>query len=110
VTLENIKSQGLACVEFEEEEETEAFEEKTSEKEHEKRNTSSLGAIDETEVIRLNFGENNSKDIKTNINTELRKKSLHVLEGYSLYVFLAFCVLIVGLLLSKWADRKNEFR
>ncbi len=62
----------------------------------------------ELKVIKLNF--ENSKDIKTNTNTELSEKNLKSPESYSLYVFLAFCVLIIGLFTAKkLGKRKNEF-
>jgi len=123
--LEDIKSQGLACVS----QETAEGSENTSEEENEiieqipdnsttetSNNPSSITSSkpgnkesslkSTTKAITLNIIELNSKDIKSEDNKEILKKNL-ALGG-----IVTFCVLFGGLFFLKFARRKqeNEFR
>lgn len=109
-TLNGIKAQGLACVEDEEEEETE-----------EEINEDTQNSINETnipdnelvvnsdnyqkiepEIINLNYPANNTKDIKTEENSEILSKN-----KISMYGFFVFSILIVILLVIR---RKKVYK
>ena len=109
-TLSNIKAQGLACVENEESnDEKEDNEEKNKDvnKNNETKNEESVNNIidnsninssdnyqqPQIEVIKLNQPANDTKDIKTEENSEFLNK-----DKIAMYGFFVFCVLI-GILL-----------
>ncbi len=106
ITLENIKNQGLACVENEEDG-------KESKEEQPKENTSQIkeGNLEpkkskepkliEMQTISL------SKDIKTENNFDVQEKNK---TNYPAYVLSGFCILILVLFIIKHKKRKNEFR
>ncbi len=106
-TLENIKAQGLACVNQENEKEEKSIEENNELLVFNFSNTSQIKDSEKEKTIKLNF--ENSKDIKTEGNFELSETDKQN-KNYPLYVFLAFCVLIIGLSIAKKLGKnKNEF-
>ena len=109
VTLENIKSQGLACVENEivhEEdkkinEETQFNEEKEV---SEKFETSSETPKENSEPPPIQTINLNAKTIKTQESEEINKKN------YPVYIIITFSILLVFLYLIKKPKQKNEFQ
>lgn len=117
--LEEIKSQGLACVgeeEIQEEppEETEE-EEEPAEEEEEEETTKEKNVIEEyqetveireeeTGPIELNIINLNPKVIKSENDNEKLNNS------YAIYGFVIFCVLIIVLFVLRKNKYKNEFR
>ena len=117
ITLQNIKDQGLACVEDEETQETveEVIEEQTEEevsKEEIKKEIEEVVPltgnvnieneeinIENIEVIKLV-----PKDIKSDENIESSNKN-----NYAMYGFVIFCVLLGFLFLFKRRKFENEF-
>ena len=98
-TLDNIKNQGLACVEGNEEQisDEEKVEEINTPKENIK--ISEKNYFVEFETIELN-----SKDIKSDDNLKLDN------NDYAIYTFIAFCVLLAFLfIVKKRKYSKNEF-
>ena len=110
VTLNNIKEQGLACVngqEEEDEEEAEKKEEINEERpEIEERQEMEELPSRETEPIELQTINLNPKVIKSEDDNENLSKS-----NYAIYGLVFFCVLLVVLfILRKNKYNKNEFR
>lgn len=119
-TLDKIKEQGLACVNGQEEDETE---EPVEEAEEDKETTKEENVVEEyqeieeeqemeelssreTEPIELQTINLNPKVIKTEDDNENLSKS-----NYAIYGLVFFCVLLVVLfILRKNKYNKNEFR
>lgn len=110
ITLENIKNQGLACVDEEtsneekvqtgEDEEVVKEDKKVEETTFEKQEF--VEKVDNTKRDAINL---NPKDIKTESNSEKISKN-----NYAAYGFITFCVLLLFLFVLKKRNYKNEFR
>ena len=114
VTLNNIKSQGLACVDSETEDDEEFVEDNKNNKDinetqQDLDNTYALEIKDEIqknspkEIELITIGLN-PKDIKSENNSENLK------GNYAIYGFIAFSILIIVLLIFRKNKYKNEFR
>lgn len=105
-TLESIKSQGLACVDFGEE--NEEVEESRAEEyaDNSLNYTEDTGpSIIEIQPILLNPKEDAGKDIKTDSVLENKEAGS---KEHMIYFFAGFCILIAGLFLGKSIERKNK--
>lgn len=133
ITLDKIKNQGLACVkeeeqskqeeeneedseenetaqEIEEEEEEQKNENKENTEELEENTEDNKKEIENTkepEIIRLNYLDSNSKDIKTDKSTEVL--NLDKIR-YAIYGVISFCILFLILILLKLTKKKNELQ
>ena len=108
VTLSNIKTQGIACVDNEKEDKENAEEVEGKEKaeeyiEVEQPEISNVSFVQEYKPETINLSIVNPKAIKTAEPRDLKQKV--ALSG-----FVVFCVLIVFLFMIKNKGRKNEFR
>ena len=109
ITLDKIKSQGIACVENEtgtnNQGETNYSNDKNSlnVKKESLTYSSDNGPNENSRDINLTPIMLNPKDIKSNINVSFNKKD------YAKYGFVAFCVLLAVLFLLKSKKDKNEF-
>lgn len=101
ITLNNIKNQGLACVNENEEENTEELTDETEEQvetENIKTNEEKIPYNKTLSPIIL------TKDIKSDNNLKLNK------NDYAIYGFIVFCILLAFLfVIRKRRYNKNEF-
>ena len=105
VYLNAIKEQDLACVDdVEDEEEKDEKKEIEEEKENFLENISDEPEISETRIEEQETIILNPQVIKSGDNNEETSKN------YALYGFVAFCILIAVLFITKKRKYKNEFR
>jgi len=101
--LEDIKEQGLACVNGQEKDE-EDKKEVAEEKEDFSEDMPSESKVNETRIEELETIILNPQVIKRENNKKETSKN------YALYGFVAFCILIAILFITKKRKYKNEFR
>jgi len=129
VTLANIKSQGLACVEGSDSQEEDNSNKITSEiedasstiedqNEIAKEDSDESKDSEDNKVLFISKSDDKKEEINLSIPINLNPKdikssnSVQNEEGkdYSKYLFFVFCVLLLGLYLLKFRKRKNEWK
>ena len=129
VTLANIKSQGLACVEGSDSQEEDNSNKITSEIEDAsstiddqnkiaKEDSDESKDFEDNKVLFISKSEDKKEEVNLSIPINLNPKdikssnSVQNEEGkdYSKYLFFVFCVLLLGLYLLKFRKRKNEWK
>jgi len=129
VTLANIKSQGLACVEGSDSQEEDNSNKITSEiedasstiedqNEIAKEDSDESKDSEDNKVLFISKSEDKKEEVNLSIPINLNPKdikssnSVQNEEGkdYSKYLFFVFCVLLLGLYLLKFRKRKNEWK
>lgn len=124
ITLENIKTQGLACVENGDENENAEEKESNENNESTKNNfneTEEAANTKETAISNLSFKPEEPETIILNSNQDISEslentKAIKTPEATGLkknlavFGFVVFCVLIVVLFTIKSKKRKSEFR
>lgn len=123
VTLANIKQQGIACIDNEEEnredEETIDEEEKEDEEEEEEKTNKEEERDEETEIKKIESTKKTiqqKEEVKTiilnpkSIKTEVNKKELNK-NKFAFYGLIIFCILLFFLfILEKRKNEKSEFK
>ena len=108
VTLENIKAQGLACVEDEEQDE------KKESNEDKSVNNETEAKIEEHTINNLSFNQEVEKEtiVLNPLNPKVIKtdEAKGLQKNIALWGFAVFCVLIAVLFIIKRKRYKNEFR
>ena len=129
VTLANIKSQGLACVEGSDSQEEDNSNKITSEiedtsstiddqNEIAKEDSDESKDSEDNKVLFISKSDDKKEEVNLSIPINLNPKdikssnSVQNEEGkdYSKYLFFVFCVLLLGLYLLKFRKRKNEWK
>ena len=129
VTLANIKSQGLACVEGSDSQEEDNSNKITSEiedtsstiddqNEIAKEDSDESKDSEDNKVLFISESDDKKEEVNLSIPINLNPKdikssnSVQNEEGkdYSKYLFFVFCVLLLGLYLLKFRKRKNEWK
>ena len=129
VTLANITSQGLACVEGSDSQEEDNSNKITSEiedtsstiddqNEIAKEDSDESKDSEDNKVLFISESDDKKEEVNLSIPINLNPKdikssnSVQNEEGkdYSKYLFFVFCVLLLGLYLLKFRKRKNEWK
>jgi competence ComEA-like helix-hairpin-helix protein len=102
-TLEKIKSQGLACIEGEEEQEEKPVEEEQIKKEEEENEIKEEIANEENEGKEVETIHLNPKTFKTKDSSQVTEK-----RDYSKYLIFLFCLILGFLYLRKEKHEKRK--